>query len=113
VEYIGESSLERPGIYRWQFADKAYVGRFTKQSRLLNEYPKNVFRLLNGIHYRPKDPMGFRAIHRALADAVASGTDVTLTILENCQPDELNARERLWTSRLDPMTKLNGMPRRP
>ena len=112
TDFKGHASLDQPGIYRWRIeGGKTYVGRFTRPSRPLKEYPKNVFRLLNGIPYRPKDPDGFRAVHRALAKAVQDRLEITLTILENCDVTELNVREGHWRLTVHPEHRLNGLRR--
>ena len=90
-------SLERPGIYAWMIEGGAvYIGRYTRKSRPLKEYDKNVRRIFLNEPYRPRKPTGFRHIHHALAQAVRDGRDIELRILENCSPDKLNYRERHW-----------------
>ena len=93
------ASLDRPGIYAWKIEGGAvYVGKYTHGSRPLQEYEKNVRRLLAGEPYRPQKPDGFRRIHRALARALQEGRQIELHIVENCSPDLLNIRERFWIS---------------
>lgn len=88
-------SLDLPGIYAWKIEGIGlYIGKFTRKSRPLREYNKNVTRLLRGEMYRPQNPMGFRPVHRALARAVDDGLGIELHILENCSPDNLDTRER-------------------
>ena len=90
-------SLDLPGIYAWKIADGGvYVGKYTRKSRPLSEYNKNVRRFLCGEPYRPQNPIGFRRIHLALAHAVKDGLGIELHILENCLPEALNIRERHW-----------------
>ena len=90
-------SLDRPGIYAWIIEGGAvYFGRYTRKSRPLKEYDKNVRRIFLNEPYRPRKPGGFRRIHHALAEAVRDGRDIELRILENCSPGNLNCRERHW-----------------
>jgi hypothetical protein len=88
-------SLDKPGIYAWEIEGKGvYVGKYTHKSRPLREYEKNVRRLLAGEPYRPQKPHGFRRVHHALAEAVVAGRQIILHILENCDAEDLDARER-------------------
>ena len=106
------ATLDRPGIYLWSINDEMfYVGRYSKKSRPLGEYPKNVFRLRTGLPYRPKDPDGFRAIHRYLATSADSGRLIKIAILENCDTEELNQRERYHRKRIPKAKLLNGLKR--
>ncbi|MFM5949286.1 MAG: hypothetical protein ACKOPM_08650 [Novosphingobium sp.] len=106
------STLERPGIYLWSIDDTtSYVGRYSKKSRPLGEYPRNVFRIREGIPYRPQDPDGFRAIHHHLAAAADEGRAIKLTILENCDAGELNQRERFYREQIPTTKSLNGLKR--
>ncbi|MBU2935989.1 MULTISPECIES: hypothetical protein [Pacificibacter] len=88
-------SIDLPGIYAWKIDGIGiYVGKYTRKSRPLREYNKNVRHLLNGEMYRPQNPTGFRRVHHALARAVTDGLRIELHILENCSPENLNAREQ-------------------
>lgn len=88
-------TLDRPGIYAWTIEGVGcYVGKYTRKSRPLREYDKNVFRLLSGIAYRPQKPNGFRAVHRALAKALTAETNIELRIVCNATDDDLNELER-------------------
>ena len=88
-------SLDRPGIYAWTIEDVGcYVGKYTRKSRPLREYDKNVHRLHSGIAYRPQKPDGFRSIHRALAEAVSAGRAIELRIVANTESGDLNELER-------------------
>ena len=85
----------KPGIYQWTIEGVGtYIGKFGRIRRPTKEYGRNVARLLAGLPYRLGKPDQFRAIHHALADAVRAGRVITLTILENAEPDEINRRER-------------------
>jgi len=92
---LNGATLDAPGIYTWSIEGVGvYVGKFTRKSRPLREYNKNVRNLLTGRSYRKGNPDGFRRIHRALADALQNGNQIFLHITENCDPAELNERER-------------------
>jgi hypothetical protein len=89
--------LARPGIYEWRIQGSgSYIGRYTYSSRPFGEYEKNVLKMLNGRHYRPQKPDGFRRIHRELFKAHNELRDISLIILENCLAAELNERERYY-----------------
>ena len=89
------------GIYAWKIEGVGvYVGKYTKKSRPLREYNKNVRRLLNGQPYRPQKPNGYRVIHRALAKAVQEGSNIELHILENCSAGNHNEREQHYIATL-------------
>jgi hypothetical protein len=89
------ATLDRPGIYEWRIEGVgSYIGKFTKKGRPLNDYQRNVARLIDRKPYRPKRPEAFRHIHRVLATAVSSGTPVTLIIVENPPLPDINRRER-------------------
>lgn len=88
-------TLELPGIYTWTISGVGcYVGKYTRKSRPLKEYNKNVDRLLNKQPYRPGKPDGFRKVHRALAQAVLQGRNIKLSIVANGQNSELIDLER-------------------
>ena len=92
VEGVDEG---KPGIYEWRIAGvHCYIGKYKKISRPTRAYGRNVANLANGKPYRPKNPAGFRYIHRALQTAHATGQLITLTILENVDPATIDARER-------------------
>jgi hypothetical protein len=90
-----EVTLDAPGIYTWTIEGVGvYVGKFTRKSRPLLEYNRNVDNLLGGRPYRKSKPDGFRTIHQELANAVVNGLPIWLRIVENCIPADLNNRER-------------------
>ena len=94
VSVLQGVAFENPGIYIWRISGVgSYVGRYTRASRPLKAYNRNVVRLRRGELYRPANPNGFRVIQRALADALVSGTSIRLEIVENCDPGDLNAQE--------------------
>mgnify|MGYP000044152194 CR=1 FL=1 len=91
----GGVNLDLPGIYAWKIEGIGmYIGKYTRKSRPLSEYNKNVRRLLSCEKYRPQNPTGFRRVHRALARAITDGLAIELHILENCSPENLTSRER-------------------
>ena len=88
-------SLDLPGIYAWKVESiGTYIGKYARSYRPLFEYNKNVARLMGGGMYRPKNPTGFRCIHRALAQAITNGFSIELHILKNCSTADLNDWER-------------------
>src|SRR5665213_3240216 len=86
----------RPGIYRWQIdGTGVYIGKYTHIRRPTKEYRRNVIRILKQLPSHHPDGR-FRRIHHALADAVKDGRCITLTILANARPDELNRVEQSY-----------------
>jgi hypothetical protein len=94
----------QPLLYQWEIHDtqtgrllERYIGKAVRGSRRpLRHYERNVRRLLAHLPYRKGKPDGFRRVHRALAQAVAKGDRITLTLLQNVGPDEdINEAERL------------------
>lgn len=95
LEVVDGATLDAPGIYEWTIEGGGrYIGKFTRKSRPLRHYHRNVIRLITGHPYRLNKPDGFRLIHRELAKAATAGRDITLTILENPAPTNLVRRER-------------------
>lgn len=92
---VAEGACEDvPGIYEWRIEGiGTYIGKFKRIRRPTREYGCNVVRLLNERPYRKGSPLGFRRIHRELAQAVRVGWLITLTILENPPVADLNRRE--------------------
>ncbi len=92
VEGVDE---RRPGIYEWWIDGVGrYIGKYKRISRPTRAYGRNVANLANGRPYRPKNPGGFRGIHRALRVAHMRGQRIVLTILENVDSTTIDARER-------------------
>jgi hypothetical protein len=84
-----------PGIYEWCIEGVgSYIGRYSKISRPLRHYARNVRNLLNGQPYRKGEPEKYRHIHHKLAEAVRSNRKITLTILENGAAEDLPRREK-------------------
>jgi hypothetical protein len=83
-----------PGIYLWLIAGAVvYVGKYTHSRRPLKAYARNVARLLRGLPYHIKGG-DYRAIHKALAEAVRSGAPVIVRLVENVlDPAARSARE--------------------
>ena len=83
-----------PGLYEWQIDGVgSYIGKYKRIRRPLQEYRRNVQRLLDGRQYRRGNPDGFRRIHRELARAVQEGVHIRLIILENATALDINKRE--------------------
>lgn len=73
----------------------------------MNEYRNNIRKIEAGLPYRKRNPEGFRAVHRELANAKANGSPVEGKVLEFCfRGDGLLLRERYWITKLAP--SLNG-----
>lgn len=89
--------LSKPGIYQWEIEGVGtYIGQSRNLRSRLREYDNNVRKQMLGLPYRKSKPDAFRAVHRQLHAAKLAGTEITVTILENCAIEELNARERFW-----------------
>lgn len=89
--------LSKPGIYQWTIVGAGtYIGQSRNLRSRLREYDNNVRKLATGLPYRKSKPTAFRAVHRELHAAKSAGAEITVTILENCALEELNARERFW-----------------
>lgn len=94
VTVIAGVDTGKPGIYEWIIAGAgSYIGKYTSIRRPTREYALNVERLLNGRPYRKGDAEGYRRIHHELAWACHDGRRIDLVILENVDPDNINARE--------------------
>jgi hypothetical protein len=97
VVEASEAELVHAGIYEWEIANIGiYVGKSKNLTSRLREYPNNVRKLLAGAPYRLSNPGGFRIIHRSLADAHQQQISVKFRVLETCECDSLNERERYW-----------------
>lgn len=98
---------ELPGLYVWEISSAGrYVGRYSKISRPLKHYPRIVYRLQNGLPYRPQNPSGFRRIHHALVAAIEEGRPIALHLWSNCTKEDLASAERALIDELSP--ELNG-----
>lgn len=87
----------QPGIYEWRIADQSlYIGKSSRLSSRLREYPNNVRKLVNEAPYRKGKATAYREVHHELRRAHDSGIAVTVTILENCERCDLDERERHW-----------------
>lgn len=102
-------------LYLWEIHDSItgmliarYLGKAENGiKRRREEYRGNVGRLLAGRPYRKGNPDGFRAIHRALAEAVRQNHRITLRLLRNVPGDEnIFAAERAMIHALQ--CSLNG-----
>jgi hypothetical protein len=84
----------KPGIYRWEIEGAGvYIGKYTRIRRPTKEYRRNVVRILKRLPSHHPDGR-FRRVHHALAEAVKEGRRITLTILANAEPADLNRREQ-------------------
>jgi hypothetical protein len=88
----------KPGVYRWQIEGAGvYVGKYTRIRRPTKEYRRNVARILKALPSHHPDGR-FRRVQHALAEAVKAGRRITLTILVNAEPLDLNRREQEFIS---------------
>lgn len=93
-----------PLIYMWEIRNQAgqLVGRYVGKAkagakRPRTHYSRNVANILAGRAYRNRNPVGYRRIHRVLAEAATHGHVVRLYFLCNVQPHEnINRVERFW-----------------
>ena len=107
-----KGSIAAPGIYRFTIEGEGiYVGRYTRSSRVLKEYVRNVEKQKSRRPYRPQDPNGFRFVHVALFRAVEDGRNIHLEIVENVPVERLNERERYWIEQIPIEQRLNGRRR--
>ncbi|MER2510223.1 hypothetical protein [Amaricoccus sp.] len=92
--------LARPGIYEWRIDGVgSYVGQSCQLRRRLSQYAANLRRMRDGLPRRVASQDSHRDIHQALSDAIGRGRSVSVTVIENCELTELNARERFWAVR--------------
>jgi hypothetical protein len=85
-----------PGIYEWRVEGAgSYIGRYSYSSRPFGDYARHVRDQFAGGIYKPKQPDGWRRIHRELYAALLDGREIELIFVENCSLDELNHRERV------------------
>lgn len=88
------------GIYEWRLDGfGVYVGQSKRLVSRIREYPNNVRKLIAEAPYRAGKPYSYREIHHHLRQACDSGAAVSVTVLENCDPADLNTRERYWIAR--------------
>lgn len=89
-------------IYMWEIYDYTgvIVGRYVGKAkngarRPLKHYKRNVNRLLLGKAYRKSKPNGYRAVHKALAQAVKKNQEIKLCFLTNIETgDDINLIEQ-------------------
>ncbi|HEY3948050.1 GIY-YIG nuclease family protein [Phenylobacterium sp.] len=106
---IDADKLQLAGIYLWTIGDDAlYVGQARRLRSRIRQYPNNVRRLLAGLPYRKAKPSEYRKIHVALAEAYNKSSQVTVSVLEVCEPELLNERERYWIDRHRTEAKRRG-----
>jgi hypothetical protein len=95
MEVLGPAvDPRKAGLYHWHIEDGGtYIGKYTSVRRPRKEYRRNVQRILDQrLSHHPDGK--FRRIHHALADAVKAGKRITLTILINGDPADLNCLEQ-------------------
>lgn len=106
-----DADLAGSGIYLWTIGTASYVGKAKHISSRRWEYMNNVRKIEAGLPYRKGRPDGFRAVHRALAEAKSAGQTIVWKLLERCEPGPvLLERERHWIAVLRPT--LNGPTQR-
>ena len=92
--------LARPGIYEWRIEGVgSYVGQSCQLRRRLSQYAANLRRSRDGRSRLVAGSDRHGEINEALHAAVVAGRPVTVTVLENCELTELNAREWFWRTR--------------
>src|SRR5579871_614079 len=102
---------DRPGIYEWRIDGVGcYIGKYSSISRPKRAYAQIVSRIEKKLAYRKGKPNGFRRIHLALADAKRAGRRVEVCILENVEPEKLNACEQAWIKRRRHEEAAGGLP---
>ena len=97
---LDESS---PLIYMWEIhaADGSLFGRYVGKAkagahRPRTHYKRNVANILADKPYRKGNPVGYRRVHHALAEAERTGLQITLQFLCNVAPHEnINDVEQL------------------
>ena len=66
------------------------------------DYARNIERMLQGLPRRTTPGQErYRPIHYAMYEAVQGGYGIELTLVENCEPQRLVARERWWIAHAD------------
>jgi hypothetical protein len=106
-----EAALGIAGVYEWRIDEVGlYVGKSKRLAAKLREYPNNVRKLLAGRPYRKSKPDDFRAVHRNLADAHEWSLSIRFAILETCEIEVLNGRERAWIKRRREEEAAGGPP---
>ena len=94
-----------PLVYRFAIPalDVIYHGKARNgAARPRGDYTRNIERMLQGLPRRTTPGQeAYRPIHHALYEAVQGGHTIELTLLENCEPAGLVARERWWIAHAD------------
>ncbi len=90
-------NMDAAGIYQWSIDGiGVYIGKALHLRKRLRAYPRNVRAMLEGRHWHGNPDREYRKIHKALRDAYVAGTQVTVSVLENCDPLDRSAHERYW-----------------
>jgi hypothetical protein len=97
--------LDQAGIFEITVrgVDGSYIVRSMRLSRGVNRYKNNIHKILNNRAYNESNPHGFREIHKTVKRAINSKHSVTITLLENCDAEDLNQRRRYWKSQRTPL----------
>jgi hypothetical protein len=94
---LDQFDLDQAGIYEWRIDGIGlYVGKAKRLRSRLRAYPNNVRRMLQGLHWHGNPDRSYRPIHLDLRYGYDNGNLISLSILENCEPEIRNARERYW-----------------
>ena len=103
--------LNSAGIYEWRILGVGvYVGKAKKLRQRIKNYPNNVRRMIEGLHWHGNPKKDYRPIHYALRDAFEEGIPVSVTVLEICEPDSRAERERHWIQRRRMEALAGGLP---
>jgi hypothetical protein len=94
-DHVSGADPDKHGIYEWKIAGRgSYIGKYTVFSDRCRDYRRNLSNLRAGRPYRKSNEDGFRRIHRELSDANLKGLSITLVLLENVDPSDINRRKR-------------------
>lgn len=94
-----------PLVYRFAIPALDVVYHGTAEHGALGprrDYGRNIERMLRGLPQSTapgEEP--YRPIHYAMYEAVQGGYGIELTLVENCEPARLVARERWWIAHAD------------
>jgi hypothetical protein len=90
-------NVDCAGIYEWRIEGiGVYIGKAKVLKNRVRDYPNNVRRMLQGLHWHGNPSKDYRPIHYALRRAYEDGTVVSVSILETCDPCVRSERERHW-----------------
>ena len=105
IEIPSDVDPNAPLIYRFTIPalNVIYHGQDNNGAgRPRSDYERDVERMLQGL---PRGTTSgqerYRPIHYAMYEAVQAGHSIELTLVENCAPAGLVARERWWIAHAD------------